>query len=65
MIKIPARILTDVLTGRKDMNEAYADRQYEIIGPVQDGIKFRYLSEIVEKSHPRLFSVLRKLSGVL
>jgi putative sterol carrier protein len=65
MLKIPSKVLAEIFTGRKDMNEAFAERQYEIIGPVQDGVRFRYLSEMVEKRHRRIFSLLRRISGLL
>lgn len=64
-MKIPANVLMKVMTGQKDMDEAYAEKRYDIIGPIVDGIRFRRITAVTEESNRTLFHFLRKLSSII
>lgn len=64
LLKAPIKVMTEVLAGRTEMDQAFAERQFEVVGPIVDGIKFRHLSAIVEESHSRTFSLLRGLLSI-
>lgn len=65
LLKVSRKVLTQVLAGRIEMDQAFAERQFEVVGPIVDGVKFRHLSAIVERSHIRTFSILRKMPGLI
>jgi putative sterol carrier protein len=54
----------DVVTGKLDPDEAYMMKKYDVKGSVIDAMKFRRVSELTEKSHKTMFSVLKAVGKV-
>ena len=64
LLRAPIGVMTGVLAGRIEMDQAFAEKQFEVVGPIVDGVKFRHFSAIVEESHSRMFSLLRGMMNI-
>ncbi len=65
LLKATSKVLNEVLSGKTGMEEAFTEHQFEVIGPIVDGVKFRHLSTLIEEEHGRMFSILRGLLNIL
>lgn len=48
-----------MLIGQTNPDEAYSRQKYDILGSIDDAVRFRYIAEIVQKSHGGLISIMR------
>lgn len=54
-----ASVFARMINGSLDAEEAYSGQKYDIIGSIDDAIRFRYMSELVQ-ANSRLVRFLRR-----
>ncbi len=52
----------DILTGKIDQDDAFANGLVEIKGSIFDSVKFRHAAELTQQKHNTIFSLLKTLS---
>ena len=51
-----------ILTGKRDQDEAFSNGLVEVKGSIIDSVKFRHAAELTQENHSALFSTLRAFS---
>ncbi len=60
-----ADVFAGIVTGSLDPDEAYSRQRYDIIGSIDDAIRFRYLGELVLNMNKLGLRLMRGALGLL
>lgn len=65
VIKAKASLFLKIIFGEVNADEAFLARQYELVGSVVDGTKFRRLGETAQNIYGQTFQLFRELYFVI
>jgi len=57
-------LFSKMLAGDIDPDEAYSRQRYDIVGSIDDAIRFRYVAELTQNRHSFLVGLLRNVLKV-
>jgi putative sterol carrier protein len=61
MLRGRSSLFSKILAGEVDPDEAYSRQRYDIMGSIDDAIRFRYMAERIQDSHTFLIGLLRTM----